>query len=136
MCRYVSRRSQTAGLIALVSLLTLARTSLAQTTRFEVGASTLSAGAASVTADPSHAQRASTADVDSFRMFRSTGRGPGSQEAARGFVECHISRHPLAGMRAAELACPLLFAEVETTSQSQSAGADSQNSAASPDLAN
>ncbi len=128
MFRSVSRRSQTAALIALVSLLSFARTSMAQTPRLEVVGGMLSSGAPAPAqvGEPQQVVVPGT-DLDSLRIFKSTGQDAAKQHAVRTFVECHISRHPLLGIRAAELACPLLFAEAQTVSppaaESQASGA-------------
>ena len=119
MYRFASWRRQHAALIALVALLSLARTSFAQTPRLEV-AGTVSSEAQAESTAASEPQRAAPVRpaLDSLRIFELPVQDATTARAGRHFVECHISRHPLLGIRAEELACPLLFAEVQPVASS------------------
>jgi hypothetical protein len=121
MDRFVSRRSQCGALIVLVAAVAVERTSFAQTPPLEVGAPVvLAIPAESEEASPP--QPAPRATLDPLRVLgtskpsvfvRSAPIDAAQPFASRVFVECHISRHPLLGLRAGELACPLLFAEAD-----------------------
>ena len=119
MYRFGPRRISPVAPIALVALLCFARTSAAQTPRIDILASA-TALEAQAARQPQRAG-SSTTELDSLRVFESTWHDSTNQSAVRVFVECHISRHPLLGIRSAELACPLLFAEAQSVSQSSPA---------------
>jgi hypothetical protein len=126
MYRFVPRRSRPIALVALVGLLSFARTSAAQTPRIEIvagGATPPDAGVASAPASQPQREASLTKELDSLRVFKSTRHDSANESAVRVFVECHISRHPLLGIRSAELACPLLFAEAKGALPSSAAEA-------------
>jgi hypothetical protein len=53
---------------------------------------------------------AASPSSDRAVVYRRAPSGTQELHAAR-FVECHISRHPIQGLRMQDRACPLLFAE-------------------------
>jgi hypothetical protein len=114
MYRFAFGRRQCAALVALVPLVAFEHVSFAQTPRIEVPRA-LSFGVPGADADVTP-QRAAERAGDAQPMFLPPVSTQGFVLATerlakvRTFVECHISRHPLLGMRSAELACPLLFA--------------------------
>lgn len=138
MYRFVPRRSRPVALVALVGLLSFARTSAAQTPRIEIVAGPTPPDARVASAPASQPQREAslTTELDSLRVFKSTRHDSANLSAVRVFVECHISRHPLLGIRSAELACPLLFAEAKgavPSSAAEAAGTPVSSSDATAD---
>jgi len=109
MERFVSRRSPHGALIVLVSLVALEHTSFAKTPALDL-AVPIATTTPVVSEELSRPTPALGSPVFAGRFSLDAAR----PLAARVFVECHISRHPLSGLRAADLACPLLFAEARS----------------------